>query len=59
MEKITNRDKFFENFYEFNQKVELNQKLIDALSKHHYFSDDIKRVLVSFKYIYIYIQCLI
>jgi hypothetical protein len=49
MEKITNRDKFFHNFYEFCQKVDLNQELIDALSKHHIFSDDMKTVLVSFQ----------
>jgi hypothetical protein len=47
MEKITNRDQFFKNFYEFCEKVELNQKLIDALKKHRYFGDDMKTVLVS------------
>ncbi len=47
MEKITNRDKFFQNFYELSEKVDLNQKLIDALSKHRYFSDYMKTVLVS------------
>ncbi len=49
MEKITNRDKFIQNFHEFFEKVDLNQELIDALSKHHYFSDDMKTVLVSFQ----------
>jgi hypothetical protein len=47
MEKITNRNKFIENFYEFCNKVDLNQELIDALKKHRNFSDDMKTVLVS------------
>jgi hypothetical protein len=47
MEKITNRDKFFQNFHEFCNKVNLNPGLIKALSEHHYFSDDMKTVLVS------------
>jgi hypothetical protein len=49
MEKITNRDKFIQNFHEFFEKVDLNQELIDALSKHHYFSDDMKAISVSFQ----------
>jgi hypothetical protein len=58
MEKITNRDKFFQNLYEISQKVDLNQKLIDALSKHHNFSDDMKTVLVS-EQIYIFLYSII
>jgi len=54
MEKITNRDKYFQNFYECWEKVVLSPELIDALSKHHYFSDDMKTVLLSFKYIFLY-----
>jgi hypothetical protein len=54
MEKITNRDKFIQNFYELSEKVVISPELIDALSKHHNFSDDMKTVLVSFKYIFLY-----
>jgi len=49
MEKITNRDKFSQNFYEICNKIELNDQLIDALSKHHNFSDDMKTVLVRYE----------
>ncbi len=49
MEKITTQDKYVQNLYEFSQKVVLSPEFIDALSKHHYFSDGMKSVLVSFQ----------
>jgi hypothetical protein len=55
MEKITNRNKYILNLYEFSEKVNLNKELIDALSKHPNFKDDMKTALVSFQiYIFLY-----
>jgi hypothetical protein len=46
MEKIINRDRFLENFCEYCNKLNLTEELIDILSKHRYFSDGMKTVLV-------------
>jgi hypothetical protein len=46
MEKVTNRDKYFQSLYEICEKVELNQKFIDLLSNHPYFRAEMKSVKV-------------
>jgi hypothetical protein len=56
MEKITNRDKYTQNFFEFCNKVQITEELIEALSKHRYFSDDMKTVLVNTKFRFLFIN---
>lgn len=46
MEKITQRDEYVLNFFEFFQKVKLNREFMDALKNHRYFEGYIKTVMV-------------
>jgi len=46
MEKITNRDWYSNNFFEFCNKVQLNESFIEQLKNHRYFCDEMKTVLV-------------
>ncbi len=47
MEKITQRDEYALNFFEFCQKVKLTKEFTDALENHRYFKGYMKTVKVS------------
>jgi hypothetical protein len=46
MEKISKRFEYSLKLYEICQKIDLNQKLIDGLSEHKYFKEEMKTVMV-------------
>jgi hypothetical protein len=46
MEKISKRFEYSLKLYEISQMVDLNQKLIDGLSEHKYFKEEMKTVMV-------------
>jgi hypothetical protein len=46
MEKISKRFEYSLKLYEICQMVDLNQKLIDGLSEHKYFKEEMKTVMV-------------
>lgn len=48
MEKKSQRGLYWNNFYEFCDKVELKPQLIAALKRHPYFRKDMTTVLVRF-----------
>ncbi len=54
MEKITNRDKYTQNFFEFCNKIQITEELLEALSKHRYVSDDMKTVMVNTKFRFLF-----